>query len=139
MALEVVSDMVGVAPREGGADGAHDLLGGLGVKTRYVLLECGLCVAHLGAKRAGEGVLLLCSSQGGLPTEVQVVVTPGDTALHCTALHCTALITDHQNTHHMDWSHPCCRLYLVRMHCMGWVAAWRGVEAPCSKHPLHRS
>ena len=38
MPLEVVSDMVGVAPREGGADGADHLLGGLGVKTRYVLL-----------------------------------------------------------------------------------------------------
>ena len=57
MALEVVSDMVGVAPREGGADGAHDLLGGLGVKTRYMLLGGGDLSAWQGFKTGlGPGV-----------------------------------------------------------------------------------
>ena len=28
---------------------------------------------------------------------------------------------------------------LVRMHCMGWLAECRGVEAPCSKQVLHKS
>ena len=39
VALKIVSDMVGIAAREGGAYGADHLLGGLCVQTRYVFLQ----------------------------------------------------------------------------------------------------
>jgi len=59
VALKIVSDMVGVAPRKRGAYGADHLLGCLCVQTRYVFLQCGLCETHLAAERASEGVLSL--------------------------------------------------------------------------------
>ena len=39
VALKIVSDMVGVAPRKRGAYGADHLLGCLCVQTRYVFLQ----------------------------------------------------------------------------------------------------
>jgi len=82
VALKIVSDMVGVAPRKRGAYGADHLLGCLCVQTRYVFLQCGLCVAHLAAERASEGVLSLTCSQGGFTSKIQVAVSPGQYALH---------------------------------------------------------
>jgi len=80
--LKIVSDMVGIAAREGGAYGADHLLGGLCVQTRYVFLQCGLREAHLAAERASERMLSLTCCQGGFTAKIQVTVSPGQYALH---------------------------------------------------------
>jgi len=82
VALKIVSDMVGVAARKGGAYRADHLLGCLCVQTRYVFLQSGLCIAHLAAEWAGEGVLSLTCCQCGFTSKIQVAVSPGQYALH---------------------------------------------------------
>jgi len=82
VALKIVGDVVGISPGEGRADGAHHLLRGLCVQTRYVFLQCGFCEAHLAAERTGERVLGLTRCQGRLPSEIQVAVGPCQYALH---------------------------------------------------------
>lgn len=70
VALEIVSYMVGVATRKRSAYGANHFLGCLCVQTRYMFLQCGLCVAHLAAERTSKGVLCFTCCQGCLPSKI---------------------------------------------------------------------